>query len=143
MIETNIITPSPNGSGVRLQVLPRPVSTLVCFQGLEITPASVGREKTVEPNVEISLDRFYTFTSHVVGTSGLWLCSYAENNRLKNRSDKADKPKLKLTIKTGTAGTHGHDRMVSPNRLDNTFQVFSLQFSHLFIFRAFLRFQKW
>jgi len=68
-------------------------------QGLEITPASVGKERTVEPNVEISLDR------------------------LKNRSDKADKPKLKLTIKTGTAGTHGHDRIVSPNRSDNTFQI--------------------
>ena len=46
--------------------------------------------------------------------------------RLKNRSDKADKPKLKLTIKTGTAGTHSHDRIVSPNRSDNTFQVLSL-----------------
>jgi len=68
-------------------------------QGLEITPASVGKERTVEPNVEISLDR------------------------LKNRSDKTDKPKLKLTIKTGTAGTHGHDRIVSPNRSDNTFQI--------------------
>merc|ERR1719430_852740 len=45
-------------------------------QGLEITPAAVGKERTVEPNVEISLDR------------------------LKNRCDKADKPKLKLTIKT-------------------------------------------
>ena len=30
-------------------------------QGLEITPASVGKERTVEPNVEISLDRFPTF----------------------------------------------------------------------------------
>jgi len=68
-------------------------------QGIEITPASVGKERAVEPNVEISLDR------------------------LKNRGEKGDKPKLKLTIKTGTAGAHGHERMVSPNRLDNNFQI--------------------
>ena len=44
--------------------------------------------------------------------------------RLKTRGEKGDKPKLKLTIKTGTAGAHGHERMVSPNRLDsNNFQV--------------------
>ena len=53
-------------------------------------------------------------------------------NRLKTRCDKADKPKLKLTIKTGTAGTHGHDRIVSPNRIDNTFQVLLL-FLPLFV----------
>merc|ERR1719209_1062484 len=69
-------------------------------QGIEITPASVGKERAVEPNVEISLDR------------------------LKTRGEKGDKPKLKLTIKTGTAGAHGHERMVSPNRLDsNNFQI--------------------
>ena len=51
-----------------------------------------------EPGVEISLDR------------------------LKTRPDKAaEKPKLKLTIKTGPAA--GHDRIVSPTRLDTTFQV--------------------
>ena len=44
--------------------------------------------------------------------------------RLKNRGEKGDKPKLKLTIKTGTAGAHGHERMGSPNRLDSNFQVF-------------------
>merc|ERR1712200_85409 len=49
-----------------------------------------------EPNVEISLDR------------------------LKNRCDKADKPKLKLTLTTGTAGSHGHDRIASPNRKDRS-----------------------
>ena len=27
-------------------------------QGIEITPASIGKERAVEPNVEISLDRF-------------------------------------------------------------------------------------
>ena len=45
--------------------------------------------------------------------------------RLKTRGEKGDKPKLKLTIKTGTAGAHGHERMVSPNRLDSNFQVFA------------------
>lgn len=51
-----------------------------------------------EPSVEISLDR------------------------LKTRPDKAaEKPKLKLTIKTGPAA--GHERIVSPTRLDTTFQI--------------------
>ena len=35
---------------------------MLIVQGLEITPASVGKERTVEPNVEISLDRFPTFS---------------------------------------------------------------------------------
>ena len=38
---------------IKLEIISDPY-----FQGIEITPASVGKERAVEPNVEISLDRF-------------------------------------------------------------------------------------
>jgi len=68
--------------------------------GLEIKPAGTrdkDRDRGPEPSVEITLDR------------------------LKPRTDKVEKPKLKLTIKTGAASTYDH--IVSPNKLDTTFQI--------------------